>query len=186
MGYAVARAARRRGHDVRLISGPVSLNPPAGLRVVAVSTAADMLRAARASVGWCDALVMAAAVADWRPAVAARGKLKKRAMPRVLRLAPTPDILQRLAPRKGRRVFVGFAAETGAPLPEARRKLQTKRLDLIVGNDISRPGSGFDVDTNEVVLLFADGATIALPLMTKARVASRIVREIERLRTSSR
>ncbi len=179
MGFALARAAARRGHAVILVSGPVALRTPAGVRRVPVVSADEMLAAVRRRFPRCDALIMAAAVADWRPARAARRKLKKAAGPPVLRLVPTPDILRALAPRKGHRLVVGFAAETGRLLAEARRKLRAKRLDLVVANDVTRRGAGFDVDTNRVVLVTPDGRAAALPLMSKARVARRIVRWVE-------
>jgi len=174
MGYAVAAAFAARGHEVVLVSGPVALAAPAGVSRVQVQTADEMLAAVSARLEWCGALVMAAAVADWRPRRAAAAKLKKAAMPVALELEAAPDILRALAERKGGRVFVGFAAETGDPLPEARRKLREKKLDLIVANDVSRAGSGFEADTNKVTLLPAGGAPIDLPLMSKRGVAERI------------
>ncbi len=179
MGYALAHEAVRRGHRVVLVSGPVALRPPARARCLRVTSAADMLAAVRCHLAGCDALIMAAAPADWRPVRPSRRKLKKADGPPVLRLRPTPDILRALAPRKGRRIFVGFAAETGRLLPEARRKRAAKRLDLIVANDVSQPDAGFEVDTNRVVLLDASGGETALPLMSKARVAARILDWLE-------
>lgn len=178
MGYAVARAAAKRGHEVRLVSGPVTLAVPRGAEVLRVVTAADMAAAVQQGVGWCDALVMAAAVADWRPASVSVHKLKKRDMSPVLRLERTADILAGVRSAKGNRVFVGFAAETEDLLAEARRKLEAKGLDLIVANDVSRPDSGFEVDTNRVVLV-APGGDEALPLLSKDEVADRIVGWIE-------
>jgi phosphopantothenoylcysteine decarboxylase/phosphopantothenate--cysteine ligase len=179
MGYAVAEAGLARGHIIRLVSGPVQLAPPPRAAVFRVETAADMLAAVSAHVPWCDALVMAAAVADWRPAAPAGVKLKKDRTPRALNLERTPDILEGIRALKGGRVFVGFAAETGDPVPEARRKLRAKGLDLIVANDVTQPGAGFEVDTNRVTLISADGATEPLPLLPKAAVAERIVAWIE-------
>ncbi len=122
MGYAVARAAARHGHEVVLVSGPVSLSPPDGIEILRVRTAAQMLEALRVRLAWCDALVMCAAVSDWRPRDVAPGKIKKRDSSTILRLDPTPDILCSLVPDKGNRIFVGFAAETGNLEDEARRK----------------------------------------------------------------
>lgn len=179
MGFAIAQAARARGHRVTLVTGPVALADPAGVKVVRVTTAAEMLAAVRRSLPRCRVLVMAAAVADWRPRRRAARKLKKEQMRPVLELERTPDILQTLRPRKGPRVFVGFAAETGNPLAEARRKLHAKGLDLIVANDVTQRDAGFEVDTNRVTLLSADGAMRHLPLMSKRAVAGRIVAWIE-------
>jgi phosphopantothenoylcysteine decarboxylase/phosphopantothenate--cysteine ligase len=122
---------------------------------------------------------MTAAVADWRPRHTAGAKLKKAAMNPVIELEPNPDILATLAQAKAGRTFVGFAAETGDPLPEARRKLIAKGLDLIVANDVSRSDSGFAVDTNRVTLIGADGTFAPLPLLTKHEVACEIVKWCE-------
>jgi phosphopantothenoylcysteine decarboxylase/phosphopantothenate--cysteine ligase len=185
MGYAVADAAARRGHKVILISGPVSLKPPRKVKVVEVQTAVQMLGAVRKHLRWCHALVMAAAVADWRPAEAKSQKMKKNAgIPR-LRLKPTPDILKTVSSAKGTRLFVGFAAETRNLLPEARRKLIEKKLDLIVANNVSRRDSGFDVDTNKVTFILPDGDCQPFPLLTKKAVALQIIRWLES-RLSSR
>jgi len=179
MGYAVAAAAKARGHDVVLITGPTACRPPRGIKTVRVTTAAEMLTAVLGHVRHCDALVMAAAVSDWRPLCAARKKLKKHATAPTLRLQRTPDILARVARIGGRRIVVGFAAETGNPVPEARRKLSAKKMDLIVANDVSRADSGFEVDTNRVTFIEAGGAMRELPLMTKKRVAAHILSWIE-------
>ena len=179
MGYAVAIAARDRGHEVRLVTGPVSLQPPYGVTVFQVVTAADMLAAVEAHVDWCDALVMSAAVADWRPAAVLPQKIKKVNQLAELRLEPTVDILGAIRPRKGTRTFVGFAAETETLLAEARRKVDAKGLDAIVANDVSRPDAGFDVDTNRAILVANDGTTQDLPLMSKADMAVTIVTWIE-------
>ncbi len=179
MGYAIARAASRRGHEIVLVSGPVSIAPPESVKLVRVNTAAEMLDAVRIRVEWCRALVMVAAVADWRPLRVEKGKIKKQDAPMVLHLEPTPDILLSVMPLKGARLFVGFAAETGSPDAEAARKLVSKGLDLIVANDVSEAGSGFDVDTNRVTFIAADRASEVLPLMTKDQVGERIVAWLE-------
>ena len=181
MGYAIARAALARGHEVVLVSGPVALPPPPGVRVLGVETAGEMLKAVLDNVGWCDALIMAAAVADWRPAQRSPRKLKKREMEPTLRLEPTTDILAAAMERKGRRIFVGFAAETGNLVAEARSKLKKKGLDLIVANDVSKPDSGFDADTNRAVMISAGSAArpVELPLMTKDALADRILEWVE-------
>ncbi len=185
MGYAVAAAARAREHEVVLVSGPVSLEPPAGVEVVKVTTAEEMLEAVLGRIDKCDALVMAAAVADWRPVQARAQKIKKSESVSALQLARTPDILKRVAARKGARLFVGFAAETENLLEESERKLREKNLDLIVANDVSRSDAGFEVDTNRVTLLSADGERRELPLMPKSEVAKQIVEWIERRATRS-
>lgn len=180
MGYAVAAAARKRGHSVILVSGPVSIASLAGVKLVKVITAAEMLSAVKRNIEWCDALVMAAAVADWRPAKSSRKKIKKDQMPASLRLARNPDILLAVAPQKGKRIFVGFAAETGHPRAEALRKLKRKKLDMIVANDVARADSGFEVDTNRVTFYSASGAQKKMPLLSKTQVAERIVKWLER------
>ncbi len=192
MGYAIAEAAVARGHETVLVSGPVSLAPPAGVRVRRIVSAQDMLEAVRDELDAADVLVMAAAVADWRPAAVSGEKLKKRSNGggafqaadgrATLALVATPDILATLRPLKGRRTFVGFAAETGDPQEEAGRKLRQKGLDLIVANDVSRPDAGFEVDTNAVVFLAPDAAPEALPLLSKREVARRLVERIEQMR----
>lgn len=180
MGYAVAAAARARGHEVVLVSGPVSLEVPAGVEVVRVTTAEEMLEAVLGRVDACDVLVMAAAVADWRPVQARPQKIKKSESISALPLERTPDILKRVAARKGSRLFVGFAAETENLREEAKRKLREKNLNLIVANDVSRSDGGFEVDTNRVTLLSSDGEPCELPLMSKSEIASRLVEWIER------
>ena len=179
MGYALARVAARRGHEVTLISGPVALRPPAKVLFVAVITADEMLAAVKRNLSRCDALIMAAAVADWRPRRVRAQKIKKATGYRLLCLEPTPDILKQLRSKKGRRVFIGFAAETERMLAGARRKLAEKGLDLIVANDVSRPDAGFDVNTNQVTLMEASGGVQTLPLMTKMKVAARILDWLE-------
>lgn len=180
MGYALAEAAIARGHEVTLISGPVALPPPKDAQVVRVVTAADMLAAVKLHLKKCDALIMAAAVADWRPVRVARRKLKKGTARRLtLELKRTPDILQTIRRLKGRRLFIGFAAETHNLRAEAKRKLRAKNLDLIVANDVTQPGAGFEVDTNQAVLIAADGTEQRWPLMTKRALAERLLDWIE-------
>lgn len=179
MGYAVAGAAVARGHEVVLVSGPVALAAPAGLRVVPVESAAQMLEAVRGNVGWCDVLIMAAAVADWRPRRVSAQKLKKGATAPTLELERTADILESVQGLKGGRFFVGFAAETQQVESEARRKLVSKGLDAIVANDVTAPDAGFEVDTNRVILMTAAGAVDAWPLMSKSAVAERLVAWVE-------
>jgi phosphopantothenoylcysteine decarboxylase/phosphopantothenate--cysteine ligase len=173
-GYAVAEEAARRGADVTLISGPVSLPTPFGVRCVRVETAAEMRDAVMAAYPETDAVVMTAAVADLRPADPAADKRKKDAAPDLLRLERTDDILAGLGADKGGRVLVGFAAETGDVVGYARGKLTAKNLDLVVANDVSEPGVGFDSAVNRVVFVSADGEE-HLPVMDKRVVASAVL-----------
>ena len=174
MGSAVAREAAKRGAGVTLISGPTHLPDPPGVEVVRVETAEEMRDAVLARYEDADAVVKAAAVADWRPKERAEGKLKKEAgAPEVL-LEPTPDILRELGERKGDRVLIGFAAETEDLEATGRRKLREKGLDLIVVNEVGAPGTGFEADTNRALLLAADGHDVELRQWTKPQLAGEI------------
>jgi len=186
MGFALAGQAAARGHSVTLVSGPVALDTPSGVRRVDVVSARDMLAAVRGELDASEALIMCAAVADWRPKHASAVKLKKREMSAVLELEANPDILLAIAPHKGKRIFVGFAAETGDPLAEARRKLAGKGLDLLVANDVSQPDAGFAVDTNRVTLLAPGCEPERLPLMSKTAVADRILDRLQLLAETRR
>ena len=180
MGYALARAAARRGGSVVLVSGPTGLKPPLGVRFVGVRSAEEMRTAVLADRAGCDAVIKAAAVADYRPKESFDRKVKKRDADRVLDLVRNPDILAELGceGEKGTCVLVGFAAETEALLENAREKLQKKNVDMIVANDVSRPDAGFDTDTNLVRILHRDGRVEELPLMSKDEVADRILDRI--------
>jgi phosphopantothenoylcysteine decarboxylase/phosphopantothenate--cysteine ligase len=179
MGLAVAAAARDRGAEVTLVAGPVALPGPPGVRVVPVVTAEQMRQAVLAHVDGADVVVMAAAVADFRPGEPRAEKIKKAGGGRlVVELEPTADILAELGARRGPQVLVGFAAETGDPAEAARRKLAEKNLDLVVANDVTAPGAGFDVDTNQVELFSRDGRRTAVPLAPKSRIAARILDEV--------
>ena len=188
MGFAVAAAAARLRHQVTLVAGPVSLPAPKGVRRVDVTSAREMLaateRAVRDAAGRGESVVVVAtaAVADWRPAKCAAKKLKKAQMDGTLRLVRNPDILKSLSrlPPGVRPILVGFAAETGDAVAEARRKCREKRLSFIVANDVTERGSGFGTDTDRVTFVFPDGRTTPLPLMTKRAVAGRIVAEVLR------
>lgn len=182
MGYAVAAEAASRGAEVVLVSGPTSLPPPPGVRLVEVESAEDMYRAVVERAGEAGVIVKAAAVADFRPKVRSAQKIKKGAAPLVLELEPTPDILAELGRRKRQgQILVGFAAETADVLAHAREKLAAKNLDLIVANDVTRPGAGFAHDTNAVSFIFRDGRVEELPLMTKTEVARRLWDAVEAL-----
>ena len=187
MGYAVARAAVAAGHETVLVSGPVSLAPPEGLaEFVPVVSARDMLAALRKALPAADALVMTAAVADFRPARVSRRKLHKGDMPEALALVRNPDILATLSRRKGSRVFVGFAAETERAVAGAAEKLRRKGLDLVVANDVTLPGAGFGTDTNVVTFVAPGRGPEPLPLMSKDEVARRIVGRVEELAAAKR
>jgi phosphopantothenoylcysteine decarboxylase/phosphopantothenate--cysteine ligase len=183
MGYAVARAARDRGARVVLVSGPTVLPAPDGVELIPVVTAAEMAAAVKRYFPESDVLVMAAAVADYRPATVAQEKMKKGVGRLTLELVPNEDILS-YAGRTKRpgQVVVGFAAETGDPRTHALEKARRKGADLMVGNDITLPGAGFDVETNEVVLVFPDGRTVPLPRMDKYQLACRLLDEIRIIR----
>jgi phosphopantothenoylcysteine decarboxylase/phosphopantothenate--cysteine ligase len=183
MGYALATVARRRGAEVTLISGPVSLQPPEGVRLVRVETAADMHRAVAASLSGATVVIMSAAVADYTPTEPSAHKREKTEhyTPRLVR---TVDILGEIGQLAERPFTVGFAAETGSRLQRAREKLAMKQCDMIVFNDVLRQGSGFEVDTNEVVII--DGkAETKLPLMSKEDVASAILDRLVALKHGS-
>jgi phosphopantothenoylcysteine decarboxylase/phosphopantothenate--cysteine ligase len=184
MGFALAREAARRGADVTVIAANVALEPPAGARVVRVQTAAELAEACRNGLAACDVLLMSAAVADFRPAGPVDRKLKKDEGIPKLELEPTEDVLSAMAElRRADQVLVGFAAEHGADAVElGRGKLERKRLDAIVVNDISRAGIGFEADENEVTILTADGAERHVPQSRKERVARAVLDEVERLR----
>jgi len=183
-GYALAQAALDAGADVCLVS-TVNLPAPVGVRVVEVRTAQEMLENVMAEVATADALIMAAAVADFKPKTISRNKLKKRDGIPDIELEAAPDILHAVAifrsGKKRPKVVVGFAAESKSLLENATSKLKSKKLDIIAANDISASDSGFSVDTNRVTLLFADGKKEALPLMDKFEVAENIVAHIAAL-----
>ena len=171
----MAAAAVAAGHETVLVSGPSALRTPRGVERVDVVSAREMAAAVSARIGAADILVMAAAVADWRPEFQSPVKLKKSGMRRVLRLVRNPDILSSLSGVKGNRVFVGFAAETGDPEAEALRKLRAKNLDFIVANDVSAPGCGFASVTNAVAIYARTGGVERIRLSRKTAIARRIV-----------
>jgi phosphopantothenoylcysteine decarboxylase / phosphopantothenate---cysteine ligase len=185
MGFALAAEAVRRGAEVTVVAANVTLASPPGARMLPVGTAAELGQACEREFGGCDVLLMAAAVADFRPADAAAHKLKKdRGMP-VIELEPTADVLSSLAARRRPdQVLVGFAAEHGdGAVQYGRGKLERKRLDAVVVNDVSIPGIGFDSEDNEVAILTADGAARRVPRASKESVARAVLDEIERLRS---
>jgi len=184
-GYSLAQAALDSGAEVTLISAPASMLPPQGVKLISVTTAAEMEAAVLNACQAGDVLLMAAAVADFRPTRAAAQKLKKRTGVPTLELEPTPDILSAVSAQRGKinqlKLVVGFAAETEDLLANAAAKLKSKGLDLIVANDVAGSASGFGVDTNQVTLLFPDGRTEPLPLLPKPEVADRVIAEVIQL-----
>ncbi|KAF0107667.1 MAG: phosphopantothenoylcysteine decarboxylase/phosphopantothenate--cysteine ligase [Anaerolineaceae bacterium] len=190
-GYALAQAALDAGGTVVLVAAPTALTPPVGARVVAVRTAEEMKEAVLAESAGAEALVMAAAVADFRPKQVAGNKLKKRDGIPQIELEAAPDVLlavasTRLGAGAGMRsrkprIVIGFAAESRDLIGNAESKLQSKNLDMIVANDISAPDAGFGVDTNRVTLLFADGRKISLPLMGKDEAAEAVIEHLAAL-----
>jgi phosphopantothenoylcysteine decarboxylase / phosphopantothenate---cysteine ligase len=184
MGYAIAEEARARGADVVLVSGPVSLPEPDGVRVIHVETAQEMRDAVMAEAGGVDAVVKAAAVADFRPSEQADHKLKKESgIPEIL-LERTPDVLRELGELPERRILVGFAAETNDLEEAGRRKLGEKHLDLIVVNQVGQEGTGFGSETNDAMILSATGDDQPLRSWTKRELANAILDRVAKLVTS--
>jgi phosphopantothenoylcysteine decarboxylase/phosphopantothenate--cysteine ligase len=186
-GYAIAQAGLDAGAEVVLITTPTGLTRPVGARIMEAATAQSMLEAVLLECAGADGLIMAAAVADFRPTRAAENKLKKKdGIPR-LDLEATPDILQEVAKlgRQKPRVVAGFAAESRDLLENARAKLESKKLDLLAANDISASDAGFGVDDNRVTLLYPDAPSEALPLMSKTEVAETIIARLTRLLEST-
>jgi phosphopantothenoylcysteine decarboxylase/phosphopantothenate--cysteine ligase len=184
MGYALAEAASARGARVILVTGPVSLAPPHGVEVVAVRTAAEMREKVFANLERAGIVVKAAAVADFHLSKVPDQKIKKTSARMSLELDPTPDILSELGRKKGARLLIGFAAETGNVQAEARRKLEAKNCDMIVGNLVGGE-TGFESDENEVILVMRTGETVAVPRATKRVIADRIFDEALKLRLSN-
>ena len=178
MGYALAEVALRRGARVILVSGPVAVVPPQNAEFVPVRTAEEMRRAVLDHLPQATVVLMAAAVADYRAAKPAEQKIKRGTAPVALELEPTPDILAEVAAAKRGQMIVGFAAETRDVAENARGKLTRKGADLVVANDVTRKGAGFDVDTNIVSLFRPDGSQLDLPQMSKHDLASRLLDEV--------
>ena len=184
MGYAIAETAKRRGARVILISGPVSLTSPSGVECIKVTTAEEMFNSVMNRLGESDVVVMAAAVSDFRPAEAVSSKIKKGNIPTFLKggqgeitlgLVRTPDILEAISKKKGKQFIVGFAAETEDLIENAKDKLKSKHLDMIVANDVSRREAGFEEDTNIVTVIDRRGNMVEYPLMSKSAVADKIL-----------
>ena len=183
MGYALAEVSRRRGARVLLVTGPTSLEAPCGVVVERVRTAGEMADKVQSYLGETSIVLMVAAVADFRPAEVQSEKIKKQQGPLTLRLEPTRDILSEIARRRRpEQIVVGFAAETDHVIENAAAKLQAKHLDLVVANDVTQEGAGFETNTNIVTLLFADGRRKPLERMSKLDVAHHILDEVVGLR----
>lgn len=176
MGYALAEAALAAGHEVLLISGPVTLPAPSGVQLIRVETAREMYDAVRTHLPGCTAAIFSAAVADYRPTQAASQKIKKSATTLTLELERTEDILGSVRSQFGFHGFlVGFAAETENLIAHAQDKLLRKGCDLIIANDVSQSGIGFDSTENEVTLCFPLGKTTALPRQSKTALAHELI-----------
>lgn len=175
MGYAIAEAAVEAGHDVALISGPVNLKPPNGVRIVSIVTSDEMHEAVHRQSSGCDILVMCAAVADYKPARVSAQKLKKSDENFLLELVATPDILKSL-PRERDYLVVAFAAETNELVANAKKKLLEKNCDLVVANDVSGIESGIDSDENEVTIFFRNGDSEKIPRANKKIIGRELVK----------
>lgn len=182
MGFALADAARSRGAEVILVSGPTDVPPPRGLTFIPVKSAADMKQAAMEHAKSADIVIMAAAVSDFRPVSAHNRKIKKQEAPTVIELERTDDILAAVGTIPGRRMLVGFAAETDDLLNNAVKKLKDKKLDMIVANDLLKPGAGFAADTNAVTVLDSAGSRTELPVMPKTKIAEILIDKIVEFR----
>ena len=181
MGYAIAEAARDRGAEVVLVSGPVSLDAPAGIEVVNIESSAQLCAAVLERGDWADVVIQAAAPADFTPAQVSDSKIKKTGEGMMLALKNTTDIARTLGERKRQgQILVAFAAETDQVLENAKGKLAKKNADLIVANDVTREGAGFGVDTNAVTLISRQDER-ALPVMSKRAVAEAILDRVNAL-----
>jgi phosphopantothenoylcysteine decarboxylase/phosphopantothenate--cysteine ligase len=177
MGYAIAEAALAEGHDVTLISGPVSLEAPRDASLISVSTSDEMFEAVHRDVDQCDVCVLCAAVADYKPAKVSSTKIKKRGEQFSLELLPTRDILDSLGHQRDRQfILVGFAAETDQVEENAAKKLRAKNCDIIVANDVSDANSGMESDANEVTILFRDGEKKKISRAQKKIIARELVK----------
>jgi phosphopantothenoylcysteine decarboxylase/phosphopantothenate--cysteine ligase len=179
MGYAIAQEACQRGAKVTLISGPSTLLCPSGLNFVQVKTAREMLAAVRSAFRKADALIMAAAVSDFSPSVISKQKIKKGEEEILLRLAPTVDILKEMGKKKKDKILVGFSLETEDETKNAKKKMAEKNLDLVVVNNPNVSGAGFEVETNQVILIDKRGRTEKLPLLSKEEVATKILDRVK-------
>ena len=182
MGYALAEAALEAGHDVVLISGPVTLDPPSRAELISVLNSDQMHDEVHRQVDDCDVLVMCAAVADYKPANASAQKIKKRGETFSLELIPTRDILASLPGQDRQFLVVGFAAETNDVEENAKKKLRTKNCDVVVANDVSAPDSGMESDANEVTIFTRDGESQKISRAPKKNVARELIKIFENVR----
>ena len=185
MGYAIAQAALQAGHEVVLVSGPVSLAAPGGARVIQVTTSDEMFDAVQSQIHGADVLVMCAAVADFKPAHYSLHKIKKQNATRSIELIPTRDILASIERPSQKILIAGFAAETESLSENAQKKLREKQCDLIIGNDVSRMDTGLESDDNELVLFFRDGETVAMPKENKLILAEKLIKILEQIAEKS-
>ncbi len=181
MGYALAKAAFQRGAEVTLISGPSSLYYPEGVKFISVETSKEMLKAVKNEIDSSSVFIMTAAVSDFMPIETSKIKIEKSPELNLI-LRQTPDIITEISKKKKRPFIIGFAAETGKNIPRVREKLKRKKMDMIIFNDITEAGSGFEVDTNKVIIIDKK-KEIALPLMSKDSVAHAILNRLIELRT---
>lgn len=175
MGYSIAERAHKRGAEVLLITGPTGLPAVDGIKTINIKTCEEMLEQVRHNFEWADAVIMAAAVADYRPEYVSEQKIKKDDDAIMLKLVKNPDILEQLGKIKGNKKLVGFAAETEALYENAKKKIDKKNLDMIVANDVTEKGAGFEVDTNIISIIDRDGKVTKYPLMSKMQVADAIL-----------
>jgi phosphopantothenoylcysteine decarboxylase/phosphopantothenate--cysteine ligase len=178
MGYAIAKNALKRGAEVVLVSGPVSLEPPAGVKLIQVTTADEMYDAVMSNYEPCDGMIMMAAVADYKSETVEANKIKKTDDQMTIRLVKNHDIAAELGKIKGSRVLVGACAETENLLQNAEKKIKAKNFDLIMANDVTEEGAGFGSDTNIVQFVAKDGSVEAMPIMSKSEVADQLISRI--------
>jgi phosphopantothenoylcysteine decarboxylase/phosphopantothenate--cysteine ligase len=178
MGFSIARALIRRGAAVKLISGPTYLSPPRNMDFISVATAKEMASAVWDNFEWSDIVIMTSAVADFRPRKAESQKIKKNDHCLVLEMEKTSDILKTIGKKKGKRIIVGFAAETNDLIANAVVKLKKKKLDMIVANDVSTTDIGFGSEQNKVKIILSDGSIEDVPKMEKDEVAEKILDKI--------
>ena len=185
MGYAIADAAVKAGHEVILISGPVCLKPPRGVQLVGINTSDEMYDAVHQYLKGIDIIVMSAAVADFKPANYIPHKIKKHRGLERISLAPTRDILASLTKLKKKFFVAGFAAETNSLRENALKKLREKKCDIIIGNDVSRMDTGMESDDNEITLFYNSGEIVLIPRAKKTALAKKLVTIFEKLQEKS-
>jgi phosphopantothenoylcysteine decarboxylase/phosphopantothenate--cysteine ligase len=185
MGYALAKEGLMRGAEVVLISGKTNLDPPRGVKFLDVVSAGDMYESVMEHLDWSTIVIKAAAVGDYAPSERINSKIKKDEKEMLLKLKRTKDILKTVGENKNGRFVVGFAAETDDLLKNAIEKLKGKNADLIIANDVSLPGAGFEADTNIVHLIYGEGKTEEIPQSAKSEIASKVFDKILELKTSN-